>query len=117
MSDATRNRASKGGEQGVNGEWYEGGKFLPSTERPKRKGSTPRRPARVEIEPGVWAEPREGMRPIWPSISDIVDGNARRENPNAPLIMYAGADPEYVGNREARIEAYNRGDRWFVPTT
>ncbi len=32
----TRVRAKKGGEYGVNGEFYEGGKFLPSTQLPKR---------------------------------------------------------------------------------
>jgi len=34
-------RAKKGGELGVNNEWYEGGKFLPSLEdRPKHQVNT-----------------------------------------------------------------------------
>jgi hypothetical protein len=36
MNTTSQPRARAGGETGLNGEWYEGGKFLPSTEdRPK----------------------------------------------------------------------------------
>ena len=36
MNDNGQTRAKAGGELGINGEWYEGGKFLPNREdRPK----------------------------------------------------------------------------------
>jgi len=38
-----KNRAKKGGEMGMNGEFYKGGAFLPSTQLPKQgtiKGAT-----------------------------------------------------------------------------
>jgi len=61
-----RDRAKAGGEIGTNGEFYEGGKFLPSTER--AKGTAKKRRAatrKVEIEPRVWAVCPEGMRSLF----------------------------------------------------
>lgn len=47
-------RAPKGGIVGTNGEFYEGGKFLPSTGLPKRPGTGHRRTGKCEIEPYRW---------------------------------------------------------------
>lgn len=38
MTNSTRSRAPKGGTIAKNGEFYEGGKWLPSTTNPKRTG-------------------------------------------------------------------------------
>jgi len=47
--------AKKGGEIGINGAFYEGGQFLPSTTN--EKGTSSRRGDRkIEIEPYVWVE-------------------------------------------------------------
>jgi len=46
--------APKGGCIGVNGEFYEGGKFLPSNPNRPRGMSTSYRSGKVEIEPYIW---------------------------------------------------------------
>ena len=109
-------RAVKGGQTGTNGEWYEGGKFLPSTKQPKHHGGkVTRGPRRAMIEPGVWAEAPEGKGAIWESISALIDGAARWANPQSPLLPIPNAAAiECHGGAAVldRIAAYNRGERW-----
>lgn len=48
-------KAVKGGEVGVNGEFYKGGRFLPNNpDRAKVEGSAPRKARKIEIEPYKW---------------------------------------------------------------
>ena len=59
-------RAPKGGALGANGEWYEGGKFIATTDHPKgqkqRKSSKIRK---VEIEPYVYEVAPDGYKSIY----------------------------------------------------
>lgn len=55
-------RAKSGGEYGANGEWYEGGKFIATADRQKRK-TQHRKGRKVEIEPYVWVQDT-GRTPI-----------------------------------------------------
>lgn len=59
-------RATKGGETGMNGEFYAGGTYLPRTSLTKMAKASKRAGSRkVEIEPFKWVEAREGFRPIF----------------------------------------------------
>jgi len=106
--------ASKGGQVGVNGERYEGGQFLPSTQRPKGK-ARPRGSALLLIEPGVTI-PRVGEeRAIYSMIQAlcIYDREAKTlaalpvEHPC--WSVYGGAE------NQARVadlaDRFNRGER------
>jgi hypothetical protein len=58
MSKKIQAKAPKGGTIGVNGEFYEGGKFLPNTQRPRQDCSRKRKQwsGKVELEPYVWVK-------------------------------------------------------------
>jgi hypothetical protein len=60
-------RAKIGGEVGANGEFYEGGKFIATTDHSKRHGSVKRKPRKVQIRPFEWVIAEPGQRPIFPS--------------------------------------------------
>lgn len=55
---STQNRAKAGGETGINGEFYEGGKFLPSRED-RSKQAPPERHELTEEEKAKWAKVAE----------------------------------------------------------
>ena len=97
----------KGGETGVNGEWYEGGKFLPSTTQPKRKPRSYRATGRVEIEPGVWTERRDGFLPLYPMIAALCDWKA-------PTLRQVPESIVCFGDKADKIAAYVRGERWVA---
>lgn len=66
-------RAIKGGEIGLNGEKYEGGKFMPSTKLPKRGSSSKTlRSNRCLVMPGMTAIIPEGAVAIFPQIREFV---------------------------------------------
>jgi hypothetical protein len=73
-------RAKAGGEQGVNGEWYDGGQFLPSSENTV-KGVikiTVRKGTKREITPYVWeAAPADDMLSIYDRINHACADNRR----------------------------------------
>ena len=51
-------RAKAGGQVGLNGEWYAGGRFLPSTALPSRScAGGGKSPKKVLVSPGVLATP------------------------------------------------------------
>lgn len=102
--------ANKGGETGRNGERYKGGQFLPETTNPKRPGSKPRKPRRIEIEPWVWIQSADR------SIYSIVNAVCHRIGADGRLVLL-GAEHQvwtvfpnrvYYANL---VEAYNCGER------
>lgn len=120
----TQNRAKIGGETGTNGEFYEGGKFLPSTEKPKRDGSRPRRARKVEVEPFVWVtlEPGDDRRPLLSVVGTGAAWIDRRDwskgiAPFAPAFEAYG-DRMYNGETLAEVQAqcdrWNAGERWYA---
>lgn len=116
MLDMSSKRAAKGGERGVNDEWYEGGKFLPGTKQPKRHGSQrPAKVRRVQIEPGVWVESTDGRLAIWGAIEAVVDKYTMVANPGTPLVGIPAAIEYYGPRMQDMIDAYNRGERWYQP--
>ena len=109
----TRIRAKKGGELGANGEWYEGGKFIATTERPKGTAPTIKRTRRVEIEPRVWVECIDGMLPLY----GMLVGQEKRDWATNTYTLNEDlrghyATPEGIAQRKAWITAWNAGERW-----
>ena len=104
-----QSRANKGGEYGANGEWYEGGKFIARTDRPKgkaRKSST----RKIEIEPYVWVEDT-GRKPIMKAFSEcFLWENGSPVSVHIPGCNYRGIDS--IKAEEARI-AYISGARYI----
>jgi hypothetical protein len=73
-------RAQAGGEQGINGEWYDGGQFLPSSENTV-KGViqvTIRKGAKKEVAPYVWQPaPADDTASIYACINRFCTDNRR----------------------------------------
>lgn len=91
-------RASKGGEIGINGEMYDGGKFMPSTKLPKRSPSSKApRSNRCLVMPGMVATIPDGAVAIFPQIREFVtfvDGAAvRRFDDSHPAVAHHFDDP------------------------
>jgi hypothetical protein len=116
MTSTDQKRAAKGGQIGVNGEFYEGGKFLPSTDRSKGKPK-PKRPAgKVQVEPYRWEIAPEGMFPIM----QIIGAQAAwidRYSPDSGIEPFANGVAYYgdthKGHKVADLcAAWNRGERW-----
>lgn len=111
----TTKRAIKGGEFGANNEWYEGGKFIATTERPKTEGSKPKKASKQEIAPYKWEmAPSANHRSIYKKINAIfgrMDENGLFTfSCHEETLVYLGLDREIC---ERFIAAYNGGQRWF----
>ncbi len=93
--------------------WYEGGKFIATTERAKSKVIKKKATGRVEIEHRVWVEGREGLRPILGCMcSEIYNRESNTFSFNQSLCgVFSAAD--VVAKRMNLIELYNKGDRWI----
>ena len=92
-------RARKGGEVGINGEMYDGGKFMPSTRLPKRSPSskTPRSNRRL-VMPGMIATIPEGAVAVYPQIREFVAfvegaGAVARFEDSHPAVVHHFDDP------------------------
>lgn len=116
---ATSQRARAGGERGVNGEWYEGGKFLPSTQAPKRASASRRRGThRAMIEPGVFAEVPFGLASIYQQIRTFVSNDSVGD---LHIMRHLDAPDstcwDHYGPRDrvqALVDRYNAGDRFVA---
>jgi len=107
-------RAKVGGEYGANGEWCEGGKFLATTERAKKRGSA-KPSGKQQVEPFVWAIPPQGMRSLysrWSGLWTRGDDGKVAVNPGAS-VEYFGEDQ--LHQAAVAAEQYNNGERWFTP--
>lgn len=124
-STPTQRRANVGGEIGANGEFYEGGKFIATTDHDKRRGSGHKATGRQEIEPYVWDTPPEpGMRSLFRGMGQGVfvlkgkDGQLALSD-NDVTWAYYFKTPEAI--TEARnlyqtyIDRYTAGERWLPP--
>lgn len=118
----SQKRAAAGGEHGANGEWYEGGKFIATTDHEKGNKKSKKGTGRQEIEPYKWDHPPEpGMRSIF--------GASRVFNAleNGKMVLnssvsdhtwgyYHGHDANAVAGAKARYQEladrYNAGERW-----
>lgn len=117
-------RAKAGGEVGLNGEWYAGGRFLPSTVLPSRSRSAgSKSPKKVLVSPGVLATPPvDGAVAIFAALREFmhIDQDSQLatvfDRPDAAIQHYISENVEsgraYL---QAAVAAYNAGQRWFVP--
>jgi len=74
------NQAKKGGEEGQNGEWYDGGQFLPSSENTVKgaQKSTIRKGTKKEVAPYTWQPaPADDMLSIYDRINYHCEDNRR----------------------------------------
>jgi hypothetical protein len=115
-------RATKGGQTGMNGEWYEGGQFLPNTElgklpkKVKVKGT-----GKQQVEPYKWEVAPEGSTELTRSIyaymaGRFIDaGHFRRTGEMKVSCSEQTMDAYKVNSFFLAVLAdkYNKGARWF----
>jgi hypothetical protein len=107
-------RAKVGGETGVNGEWYEGGKFIATTEQPKGTPATTQKPAgKQQYEPYKWAAaPEPGQRALF----TVLDAFAKRVWPGLQMERHEHPAPTMWGyDTDELIAMWNNGVRWVTP--
>lgn len=118
--EAPTGRAKPGGEVGINGFFYKGGTFLPSTQLPPQGSQGRSAGVRTHlIEPGVRAEAPEGYGAIFGRYQEFIqvgaDGVASvYERPDEAIAAYVNSDvAEGRAFLRAAVEAYNGGMRWY----
>lgn len=108
-------RAKVGGEVGMNGEWYKGGQFLPSTMLPKgtqkknKKGS-----GKQEVAPYDWqVAPADNLHSIYKSVDVLVniDNGEMIITASQQTLNYYEVD---VDNLQSLVDLWNDGERWIV---
>lgn len=136
-------QAKAGGELGINGEWYEGGQFLPNYET-TIKGAvkvTILKGTKKEVAPYVWeAAPADDMISIYDRITHTAFDNRKECNfvkgqgfvgfkftecdktffpsVGCKFDRYGNPvaeqrTPEWVAWVEGLIKRFNNGERWF----
>lgn len=107
-------RATKGGETGMNGEFYAGGTFLPNTTMGKmQKRAKVAATRKVEIAPRVWEVAPEGKRSIYTKIA----GNTAQWDVYGvsfkPFWPYLSQQSQEVQDEALKlIELWNAGERY-----
>lgn len=109
----SQRRAKIGGETGVNGEWYEGGKFIANTDRAKGHKVAGRATGRQLIAPGVFeVAPCDDLVAIFPQLAVGFFAFNREtlqfgEVVNEVALSYYGAE-RLISLRDR----FNAGERW-----
>jgi hypothetical protein len=122
---SNQRRAKSGGETGANGEWYEGGKFIATRDKPKRAARSRQATRKVEVEPWKWElPPEEGMRPIFKRMGagvftgKLEDGQWGLIARDATWRYYFKTE-RAVERAKSEYQAYadrfNAGERWTTP--
>jgi hypothetical protein len=103
--------APRGGCIGVNGEFYEGGKFLPSNPDRPRGMSTNYGTKKCEIEPYVWDIYKGELKP-----DEIADGFYKMLTVSfrVSFIHNGGTQSEYFKFIKPYKEAWEQGKRWRI---
>lgn len=108
-------RAKKGGEQGVNGEYYAGGTFLPSTTRGKgtstKAGKVKVRKAKTGPRWEDFEAVPEGMRAIYSMVVGVCGGYR-----DGKLFFNPHMDNDHDGFDTAGcqlvVDLYNAGEKF-----
>lgn len=108
-------RAPIGGTTAINGEFYFGGEFLPTTQllsQSKARGIAKER--KQEIEPYVWAfAPVAGQRSIFAQLSGSYGKFDRSANTFEIFVPYVSNLPAAQQEKAADlVSRYNAGERW-----
>lgn len=104
-------RAKVGGEVGANGEWYAGGQFIATTDKPKTGRRQSKSGRKVEVEPYVWQVAPEGMAPIYRCLRGLEFVRNGRAEFN-PGLRGEFATAQEVASRMDRISRFNAGERF-----
>ena len=94
--------------------WYEGGKFIATTERAKSSATKKKVTGRVEIEPYVWVDGREGFRPLLGFLCIEIYNREMKTFAFNSNLKREFADPEYAKVRKSRVDLWNAGERWVA---
>ena len=112
----TQERAKRGGEVGRNGEFYQGGEFLPSTELASQpKGARkPFKPGKRQIAPYVWEfQPYEGAQSIYTLFAGVFG----KVTNGVMVVSCSDQTVAYFKTTLAEVEAmaarWNNGERWI----
>jgi hypothetical protein len=119
MSEQKATRAKVGGEVGMNGFFYAGGQFLPTTSLPPMTKSDKKAAAYIsrkqEIAPYTWeCPPSADVRSLYSALA----GTVARRNWETDELEYAANETILAhfntteAQARARIDAYNSGVRW-----
>lgn len=111
-------RAKPGGERGLNGEWYNGGQFMPASaftiKGAMKVGAGKRTKKQQLVEPGTLAETPDGKQSIYSALKEFVaeDGNKLRLKDLPPEAFdahfrYGKPEAQELANR------YNEGQRFY----
>lgn len=129
-NQTSETRAKAGGQMGINGEFYEGGQFLPSS-KDTVKGAQAKIKAghKSPIAPFVWiASPAPDMLSIYARIENNVTDNRRdceyvkgvgfiglQVKPAEKMLDGNGKPQrqEWVDFITALCQKFNAGERWF----
>ena len=103
----------------MNGEHYNGGQFLPSTEMPKGTPAAKARkmPRKVQVQYGQWIDRPEGAVSIYEAIAGTrANVNGSTASRAEAGIRYYGAAVTFMardcGDIDTLIARYNNGERW-----
>jgi hypothetical protein len=114
----SQRRARKGGEQGANGEFYEGGKFIATTDHAKETTQHRKSMGKTLVEPGTLAVPPEtGDTEYAVAIFAGLQGIEQFDSRKGAFQINPRLVPGYFGaleERQANINRYNQGARWRV---
>jgi len=107
----THSRAKAGGQVGANGEWYEGGQFIATTDHAKSHKRAAKSSGKVEVAPYVWEFAPEGMAPIYRCMRGLEFVRNGRAEFN-PRLSGEYATAQEVARRMDRISRFNAGERF-----
>jgi hypothetical protein len=109
METTKANRAAKGGETGMNGEFYPGGTFLPNTTLGKMARGAKGGAGKQEVAPYTWeVAPAAGMVSLYRQFSALV---TRDGQVNAQAAAHYGYTVETLSKMYA---AWRAGIRWVA---
>ena len=112
-------QATKGGEFGANGQWYDGGRFINTiAENDKKSGSRNQKIGKRQIEQFTWElQPFAGARAIFSltvgSGARIIDAQTIEPVPSIYPngVAYNG---ETIEECQELCDRFNRGERWIA---
>lgn len=111
----TQKRAPKGGTTAINGEFYHGGEFLPTTTLASQPKGAKKAPAarKSQIALYTWELAPEGKHSIWQQMSGVF-GAVRS---GIMVIECSDVTLDYYKKTRAEVEElaarWNAGERWI----
>ena len=102
-------RAKTGGESGANGEWYEGGKFIATTDHAKGKPAKQAKTRKMEVAPYNWQEQPTADHV---AIYSYLGGFTHKYNHTTGKLEACGV--EATDWQIELAEAFNNGSLWGV---